>query len=87
MAECNFSITFPGPASAIVSKIQGQIQQQGGTFNGDDSAGSFGLKVMGSTISGDYTISGSQITVNINDKPFFLSCDMIEGFLKNQIGG
>ena len=87
MADCNFSIGFPGSASDVIAKVQQQIQQQGGNFNGDASAGSFDVKVLGSTIAGSYTVSGQQINIEINDKPFFIGCGQIEGFLKSQIGG
>lgn len=86
MAECNFSIGFSGSASDVIAKVQQQIQQQGGSFNGDTSAGSFSVKVLGSTIAGSYTASGQQINIEINDKPFFIGCSQIEGFLKSQIG-
>lgn len=86
MADCNFSIPFEGPASAIVAKIQAEIQKQGGTFDGNDSSGSFSVSVLGSTISGTYTISGQNINVIINDKPFFIGCSQIENFLKGHIG-
>lgn len=86
MADCNFSIGFTGSAADMVAKIRSQIEKQGGTFNGDDTSGSFSVKVMGSTIAGSYTISGSEINVTITDKPFFVGCGMIESFLKSQIG-
>lgn len=85
MADCNFSIGFPGTAADIVAKVQGQIQQQGGTFNGDPNSGSFNVKVLGSTVAGSYTISGSNINIAINDKPFFVSCGAIESFLKERL--
>ena len=86
MAECNFSIEFQGTAEEIVNKVRAQIQRQGGTFNGDASSGSFSVKVIGSTIAGSYTITGSQINITITDKPFFLSCGQIESFLRSQLG-
>lgn len=86
MADCSFSIGFTGSASDVIAKVQQQIQQQGGDFNGDTSAGSFSVRVLGSTIAGSYTISGQQINIDINDKPFFVGCGQIEGFLKSQIG-
>jgi hypothetical protein len=85
MAECNFSIEFQGPATDIVAKMKSEIQKQGGTFNGDDAAGSFSVKVLGSTIAGSYTIAGSQINITIDSKPFFVSCSQIESFLKSYI--
>jgi hypothetical protein len=87
MADCNFSIGIPGNASDIVTKIQSQIQNQGGSFNGNESGGSFNVKVLGSTIAGAYTIAGSQMNVEITDKPFFIGCGQIESFLKSQLGG
>lgn len=86
MADCNFSIGFTGSAADMVAKVQSQIEKQGGSFNGDDSSGSFSVKVLGSTIAGSYTITGSEINVTITDKPFFVGCSQIEGFLKSQIG-
>lgn len=85
MADCNFSIAFPGTAADIISKVQSQVQQQGGNFNGDPNSGSFNLKVMGSTVAGSYTISGSTINIAISDKPFFVSCGAIESFLKERL--
>lgn len=85
MADCNFSIGFTGAAADMVAKIQQQIQQQGGSFNGNDTAGSFNVKVLGSTIAGSYTIAGSQISIAIDSKPFFVSCSQIESFLKSQM--
>ena len=87
MADCNFSIGFSAPAEEIISKVRGQIERQGGTFNGDASSGSFSVKVLGSNIAGSYTVTGSQINITITDKPFFVSCSQIESFLKSQLGG
>lgn len=87
MAECNFSIGFPGSATDMIAKVQTQIKQQGGIFNGDPTSGSFSVKVLGSTIAGSYNVSGSAINIAIDSKPFFVNCGQIEGFLKSQIGG
>lgn len=85
MADCNFSIGFTGSAADMVAKIKSQIEQQGGSFNGDENSGSFSVKVLGSTIAGSYTITGSEINITITDKPFFISCSQIESFLKGHI--
>lgn len=87
MADCNFSLNIPGSAADIVTKIQSQIQRQGGSFNGNEASGSFSVKVLGSAIAGAYTIAGSQMDVVINDKPFFVGCGQIESFLQSQLGG
>ncbi|HYF30926.1 MAG TPA: hypothetical protein VD993_07390 [Chitinophagaceae bacterium] len=87
MSDCNFSIPFPGPAADMVAKIRGEISTQGGNFNGDQTAGSFSIKILGSNIEGNYTISGQALNVVITDKPFFLGCGQIESFIKSRIGG
>ncbi len=86
MAECTFSIGFPGAATDMIAKVKSQVEKQGGNFTGDDSAGSFNVKVLGSTIAGSYTITASQINISIDSKPFFVGCGQIESFLKSQIG-
>lgn len=87
MADCNFTINFSGTAASIVANIRSQLQQQGGNLNGDENSGTFNVKVLGSSIEGSYTITGSQLNVTITDKPFFLGCGQIESFLKQRIGG
>jgi hypothetical protein len=87
MADCNFSINFSGSASDIVTKIKSEIEKQGGNFDGNETAGSFSVKVFGSTIAGSYTATATQIDVNITSKPMFISCGQVESFLKSQIGG
>lgn len=87
MADCNFSIEFRGSASDIVAKVQQQFQKQGGKFEGDDTVGSFSVSVLGSNIAGSYTITGSQLNVTIDSKPFFIGCGQIESLIKSQLGG
>lgn len=87
MADCNFSINFSGSATDIVNRIKSEIEKQGGNFDGNESSGSFSVKVFGSTIAGSYTVTGMQINVNITSKPIFISCGQVESFLKSQIGG
>lgn len=61
------------------------MQSQGGTFEGDTSAGNFQVSVFGSTITGSYTVVGQDMTILIEDKPFLIPCSTIEGFLRNQL--
>ena len=79
---CNFSITFPGPATRILEKAKSAIEGQGGNFSGDLSSGTFSVKVMGS-ISGSYTITGQVMNINIDSKPIFIGCGQIESFMKS----
>ena len=87
MAACNFQIPFGGTAEEVFQKARSAVQSQNGNFNGDSNAGSFDVTVFGNTIEGSYTISGNEMDITINSKPFLLSCGMIESYLKGQIGG
>jgi hypothetical protein len=87
MAACKFAIPFSGSAQDIVNKARTAIQGQGGTFNGDTNAGDFHVSVMGSTISGSYSVAGEVMSIVVDNKPFFIPCSTLEGLLKNQIRG
>jgi hypothetical protein len=82
---CNFSIPFSGSPTDVLSRAKTAVQGQGGAFKGDENAGAFQISVMGSTIKGSYTISGQDLNVTIDSKPFLIPCNTIEGFLKNQM--
>ena len=83
--SCTFSIPFLDSPQTVLSKAKAAVNSQGGTFEGNDSAGLFGVSVFGNTIKGTYTVTGQNLNVVITDKPFFVPCNTIEGFLKNQI--
>ncbi|HEX2534655.1 MAG TPA: hypothetical protein VHK69_13010 [Chitinophagaceae bacterium] len=87
MAACNFNIPFSGSAEQVLQKAKTTVQGQGGTFEGDAQAGSFSVSVFGNSIAGSYTVSGQSLAIVIDSKPFLVSCGMIEGFLKSQLGG
>lgn len=83
MAKCNFSIPFTNAADSLLEKARAAIQNQGGTFNGDQSSGSFSVQLMG-TIAGNYQISGQEMLVEITEKPIFIGCGQIESFMRSQ---
>lgn len=85
MSTCNFSITFAQPAEGLVGKMQSAIEGQGGSFNGDASAGTFQLSILVGTLSGSYTIAAQQINIRIDSKPIFVSCSQIESLLKERL--
>ncbi len=82
---CNFSIPVPGNAEQLLSKAKNAVQSQGGTFEGDLNSGNFQVTAFGNTIAGSYGMSGDQMNITITDKPFLLSCGMIESYLKSQL--
>ncbi len=83
---CNFRIPFSGDTQHVLNRARTAVQGQGGTFTGDGSSGEFQVSVMG-TIKGSYTVMGNELDISIDSKPIFVSCSMIESFLKNKIGG
>lgn len=83
---CNFSIPFSGLPDQVLGKARSAVQSQGGAFEGDTTSGVFDVTVFGNTIKGSYSIAGQNLNIIIEDKPFFVPCSTIEGYLKNQIG-
>ena len=79
MSKCSFSIPIKGSAEAIVAKARKEVQRYG-FFQGDKTHGNFEITMLG-TISGSYTINGSEMQISIDNKPVFLSCNKIEQFL------
>ncbi|MCP9750603.1 hypothetical protein [Ferruginibacter sp. HRS2-29] len=86
MSACNFNIPFSGSPEEIFQKAKKSVESQGGTFNGDTSGGSFELSIFGNAIIGGYTVSGNELNVVIEEKPFLVPCSAIESFLKKQLG-
>ena len=85
MSACNFSIPFTGPAEVILQKAKTTVENQGGTFNGDSAQGNFDISLFGNSIIGSYAVTGSDLNIVIEEKPFLVPCAAIESFLKKQI--
>jgi hypothetical protein len=82
---CSFSIPFTGSSSDVLSRAKSAVQGQGGAFKGNENSGAFEVTVFGSAIRGSYQVSGQNLLISIDSKPFFVPCNTIEGFLRNQI--
>jgi hypothetical protein len=85
MSACNFSIPFSGSPTEVLQKAQAAIHDQGGHFRGDDNSGAFKLTVLGSDINGSYNISGQEINVTIDSKPFMIPCSTIQSYLARHL--
>jgi hypothetical protein len=85
MPACSFSIPFSGSPADIFHKAQAAVQDQGGLFRGDDTSGDFQLTVLGSDIRGSYTISGQELQVTIDSKPFMIPCSTIQSYLSKHL--
>lgn len=82
---CKFQLPFSEPAESALQKARAAVESQNGVFNGDSRSGEFELTVFGNFIKGNYTIEGQILHLVVTDKPFFVPCNMIEGFLKKEI--
>lgn len=85
MADCNFTVPFSGNAEDVFNKVKNAIESQGGICNGDAQKGSFSIEVFGNKIAGDYAVSGNNLSILINEKPFFVPCATIENLLKSKL--
>ena len=87
MSACSFSIPFSGTPAEILSRAEAAIHEQGGHFRGDDMSGAFKLTVLGSDISGSYSIFGQELTVTVDSKPFMIPCSTIQHYLTKHLEG
>jgi hypothetical protein len=84
---CNFSINYPKAKDQLISQFSSTvIAQPNGQFEGDETTGAFSFTAMGFNISGNYTINGDLIEINVLEKPFLLSCSRIEAEIKRYLG-
>ena len=85
MSDCNFNIPFTGESSSLVSKARSAVESQNGVFEGDNNSGNFEVTLLSNTIKGNYNVDGQLMTINIFNKPFFVPCSTIEGFLRSRM--
>ncbi len=85
MSNCNFTIPFTGDPSSILSKARAAVEAQNGVFNGDANSGTFEVTILSNTVTGEYTILGQVMNLKIFNKPFFVPCSTIEGFLRSKM--
>ena len=85
MSACNFTIPFTKSVTEILEKAKRTVESQGGNFTGDESAGNFDVSIFGNTVIGFYSVIGSELNIDITEKPFLVPCNIIENFLKNQL--
>ena len=79
----SFTIDLTGAhIPAVLSQVRTQIIANKGTFEGDDSAGKFS----GSGVVGNYTRTGSVITITITKKPFIAPESLVKSKIKTYFG-
>lgn len=85
MPACNFSIPFSASPADVLKRAQAAVHDQGGNFRGDGTSGAFELTVLGSSINGSYQISGQEINITIDNKPFMIPCSTIRSYLTKHL--
>jgi len=84
---CSFTIPFAGSASSLVATIRGKILANNGSFSGEDTSGNFSIQAVGASIEGSYAISGNEMEITVQKKPFFVSCNMIRDYVTANLTG
>ena len=70
----------------VVAIMNTEMQRRGFTASSTGQGGSFSIPLpIGGTISGSYEVVGKSITVSISQRPFVVSCGMIESKLQDLI--
>lgn len=85
MSDCNVNINFSGSAEEILAKAKTAVESQGGMFTGDVNSGSFEVSLLSNKVSGSYKVEGNNLQLIITEKPMFVPCSAIEGYLKNKL--
>ncbi len=85
MAECSFKFILQTDPAETIEKVKAKIEQEGGTFNGDETEGTFSLPTPVGVIEGNYQVTVDELTIDITKKPAFLPCSMLEGELKKRL--
>ena len=85
MAECSFKFKIETNPVETINKVKTKIEQEGGTFNGDENEGTFSLPTPLGVIEGSYKVTTDELKIDITKKPAFLPCSMLEGELKKRL--
>lgn len=85
MAECSFKFKIETAPAETIEKVKTKIEQEGGTFNGDENEGIFSLPTPVGVIEGSYQVTADELKIDITKKPAFLPCSMLEGELKKRL--
>ena len=85
MSACNFNIPFTGETATVLDKAKSAVEKQAGNFTGNTEKGDFNVTFFGQEIKGSYTVSGNELLIDIESKPFMVPCSAIESFLKSQV--
>lgn len=86
MAECSFTFPFNENAQIVIERAKTAIlKNTQATFEGNECSGIFSLPTPLGKVVGSYEIRENIASFEINEKPFFVNCALIESKLKEFI--
>jgi hypothetical protein len=85
MAECTFKFNIESNPAEIINKVKLKIENEGGSFTGNEKDGNFNLPTPVGTIEGNYLVSDNELKIDITKKPMMLPCSMIESELEKRL--
>ncbi|MFC2119475.1 hypothetical protein ACFLQ4_00240 [Bacteroidota bacterium] len=85
MAECSFNFNLESNPAEIINKVKLKIENEGGSFSGDESEGNFNLPTPVGSIEGNYSVNTNELKIDITKKPMMLPCSMIESELEKRL--
>ena len=85
MAECTFKFNIDSNPAGIIDKVKTKIENEGGSFTGDEHKGNFNLPTPVGAIEGNYWVNDNELKIDITKKPMMLPCSMIEAELEKRL--
>ena len=85
MSECEFNFQFSGTAESLVDQISTKVSAAGGVFDRSDTDGCFFLPTAVGEFKGTFQIDGNIIWLRVTQKPFLISCNVIQSKLSELI--
>ena len=79
------NIFYHDNLEALYTKVLKDANKINAVIEGDISSGSFAIKILGSNYLGRYKFNNQVITIFIDQKPFFISKNMIEQAIRTYI--
>lgn len=77
-----FDIPMPADLVATLRHLESALRSQGGSFDGNESAGRFTGQTPIGTLEGVYLVVGEVVRVTITTKPMMAPCGAIESKIR-----
>jgi len=85
MVECSFKFNINSSPAEIIKNVKTKIENEGGSFTGDEKEGNFNLPTPVGSIEGNYLVIDNELKIDITKKPMMLPCTMIESELEKRL--